>query len=152
MRHADTLHQPRSLALCVGTTHDSQVNMESVSTCACDPVGDADGAADQAAGAFANPDMRRASGDGAAGALQSARLLPFPRGALSFGAGIGLKLAVTRWANWAADVGLHNAKSGAEEGCAIVPTCRMRLPSLAAGTCLNLDATRKDSGWDRMGV
>jgi len=121
MRHADTWHQPHSLVLCVGITHDSQVNIELVSTCSCDHVGDADGAAGQAAGAFSNPEMRRASGDGAAGALQNARLLPFPRGALSFGAGIGLKLAVTRWANWAADVGLHNAKNGPEEGCAIAP-------------------------------
>lgn len=80
-------------------------------------AGDADGAA-APTGAFAEPVARQTSADGAAGALQDARLLPFPRGALSFGVGIGLKLAVTRWTNWAADVGLRDAKSGAEEGCA----------------------------------
>ena len=57
------------------------------------------------------------AGKEGAGAVSDARLLPFPRGALSFGVGIGLKLAVTRWANWAADAGLHSSKKSAEEGC-----------------------------------
>ena len=46
------------------------------------------------------------------------RLLPFPRGRLSFGVGVNLKMAVSRWTNWAADMGLReDTKAGSEEGC-----------------------------------
>ena len=45
-------------------------------------------------------------------------LLPFPRGRFSFGVGVTLKMAVSRWTNWAADVGLREENMGAEEGCA----------------------------------
>jgi hypothetical protein len=45
-------------------------------------------------------------------------LLPFPRGQFSFGVGVNLKMAVSRWTNWAADVGLREENMGAEEGCA----------------------------------
>ncbi len=43
-------------------------------------------------------------------------LLPFPRGRFSFGVGVNLKMAVSRWTNWAADVGLREENMGAEEG------------------------------------
>ena len=43
------------------------------------------------------------------------KLMPFPRGGLSFGIGINLKMAVSRWTNWAHDVGIKEAK-GAVEG------------------------------------
>jgi len=84
-------------------------------------AGDAGGAAAQPVGAFHQP-AHANGGGGAPAELSDARLLPFPRGALSFGAGIGLKLAVTRWANWASDAGLRDARTGApltgaEEGC-----------------------------------
>lgn len=48
-------------------------------------------------------------------------LLPFPRGRFSFGVGVNLKMAVSRWTNWAADVGLREENMGAEEGCAAQP-------------------------------
>lgn len=45
------------------------------------------------------------------------RTLPFaPNGALSFGVGVNLKMAATRWTNWAADIGLRNDKGSPEEG------------------------------------
>lgn len=44
-------------------------------------------------------------------------LLPFPRGRFSFGVGVNLKMAVSRWTNWAADVGIREENMGAEEGC-----------------------------------
>ncbi|KAK9830927.1 hypothetical protein WJX81_006480 [Elliptochloris bilobata] len=83
-------------------------------------AGNAENGAGQPGSAFADAN---GSEDGA-GAVRDARLLPFPRGALSFGVGIALKLAVTRWANWAVDAGLHNAKKGAEEGAALFPHLR----------------------------
>ncbi len=43
-------------------------------------------------------------------------LLPFPRGRFSFGVGVNLKMAVSRWTNWAADVGIREENMGAEEG------------------------------------
>ena len=50
-------------------------------------------------------------------------LLPFPRGRFSFGVGVNLKMAVSRWTNWAADVGLREENMGAEEGCASPLLC-----------------------------
>ena len=44
-----------------------------------------------------------------------ARIFPFTVGAVSFGLGVNLKMAVTRWSNWSADVGLRDEKQG-EEG------------------------------------
>ena len=45
------------------------------------------------------------------------RLLPFAQsGGLSFGVGVNLKMAATRWTNWAADVGLRNDRGSPEEG------------------------------------
>lgn len=46
-----------------------------------------------------------------------AKLLPYTAGRISFGIGIQLKMAVARWAEWAADVGLHDDKRGTLEGC-----------------------------------
>lgn len=45
------------------------------------------------------------------------KLLPYTPGTISFGIGIQLKMAVARWAEWAADVGLHDDKRGTLEGC-----------------------------------
>ena len=46
------------------------------------------------------------------------RVLPFePGGLLSFGVGVNLKMAATRWTNWAADIGLRNDRGSPEEGC-----------------------------------
>ena len=45
------------------------------------------------------------------------RLLPFAQaGGLSFGVGVNLKMAATRWTNWAADIGLRNDRGSPEEG------------------------------------
>lgn len=45
------------------------------------------------------------------------RVLPFvPGGLLSFGVGVNLKMAATRWTNWAADIGLRNDRGSPEEG------------------------------------
>ncbi|CAL5224103.1 g6734 [Coccomyxa viridis] len=51
-------------------------------------------------------------------------LLPFPRGRFSFGVGVNLKMAVSRWTNWAADVGLREENMGAEEGYMLFPCLR----------------------------
>lgn len=51
------------------------------------------------------------------------RLMPFqPRAPLSFGVGVNLKMAATRWTNWAADIGLRNDKGSPEEGCVALRT------------------------------
>lgn len=42
------------------------------------------------------------------------RLLPFRCGPMSFTTGVNLKLAVTRWSNWSADVGIRDEKKGDE--------------------------------------
>ena len=45
------------------------------------------------------------------------RLLPFASsGPVTFGVGVNLKMAATRWTNWAADIGLRNDKGSPEEG------------------------------------
>eukprot|EP00891_Asterochloris_glomerata_P004843 jgi/Astpho2/4843/Aster-05779 len=51
------------------------------------------------------------------------KLMPFPRGGLSFGIGVNLKMAVSRWTNWAHDVGIKEAK-GAVEGYTYFPKLR----------------------------
>ena len=44
--------------------------------------------------------------------------LPFALGGeLTFGVGVNLKMAATRWTEWAADIGLRNDKGSPEEGC-----------------------------------
>ena len=44
-------------------------------------------------------------------------LLPFEvAGPLSVSVGVGLKMAATRWTNWAADIGLRNDQGSKEEG------------------------------------
>ena len=49
------------------------------------------------------------------------RLMPFPKGPLSFGVGVNLKMAVTRWTNWASDAGIKEERVGSgEEGCVAV--------------------------------
>ncbi|KAK9805120.1 hypothetical protein WJX72_000185 [[Myrmecia] bisecta] len=53
-----------------------------------------------------------------------ARLLPFPTGPLSFGVGVNLKMAVTRWTNWATDVGIKEERRSGEEGYALFPKLR----------------------------
>lgn len=46
------------------------------------------------------------------------RTLPFVLGGeLSFSVGVNLKMAATRWTDWAADIGLRNDKGSPEEGC-----------------------------------
>ena len=43
--------------------------------------------------------------------------LPFARdGELTFSVGVNLKMAATRWTEWAADIGLRNDKGSPEEG------------------------------------
>ena len=45
--------------------------------------------------------------------------LPFALGGeLTFGVGVNLKMAATRWTEWAADIGLRNDKGSPEEGYA----------------------------------
>lgn len=44
------------------------------------------------------------------------KLLPFPKGPLTFGVGINLKMAVTRWTNWASDIGIKEDLKGIDEG------------------------------------
>ena len=47
------------------------------------------------------------------------RTLPFiPGGELTFGVGVNLKMAATRWTDWASDIGLRNDKGSPEEGYA----------------------------------
>eukprot|EP00884_Botryococcus_braunii_P007165 jgi/Botrbrau1/1644/Bobra.0185s0054.1 len=52
------------------------------------------------------------------------KLLPFTPARISFGVGIQLKMAVARWAEWAADVGLHDDKRGTLEGSTLFPQLR----------------------------
>lgn len=51
------------------------------------------------------------------------RLLPFRCGPMSFTTGVNLKLAVTRWSNWSADVGIRDEKKG-DEGYMLFPRLR----------------------------
>ena len=43
------------------------------------------------------------------------KLLPFSKGPLSFGVGVNLKMAVSRWTDWAHDAGIREEK-GVLEG------------------------------------
>ena len=43
------------------------------------------------------------------------KLLPFSKGPLSFGVGVNLKMAVSRWTDWALDAGVREEK-GVLEG------------------------------------
>ena len=43
------------------------------------------------------------------------KLLPFSKGPLSFGVGVNLKMAVSRWTDWAHDAGVREEK-GVLEG------------------------------------
>ena len=42
------------------------------------------------------------------------RLLPFDKGPLSFGVGVNLKMAVTKWSDWAHDAGVREEKGTLE--------------------------------------
>lgn len=42
------------------------------------------------------------------------KLLPFEKGPLSFGVGVNLKMAVSRWTDWAHDAGLREEKGTVE--------------------------------------
>jgi len=64
---------------------------------------------------------RNASTSSAAGGVAGAeppldpKLLPFSKGPLSFGVGVNLKMAVSRWTDWAHDAGVREEK-GVLEG------------------------------------
>ncbi|KAK9839098.1 hypothetical protein WJX74_009525 [Apatococcus lobatus] len=52
------------------------------------------------------------------------KLLPFPKGPLTFGVGINLKMAVTRWTNWASDIDIKEDLKGIDEGYSLFPRLR----------------------------
>lgn len=45
-----------------------------------------------------------------------ARLLPYVSGTMCFSTGMALKLAVSRWSNWSADVGIRDERR-TDAGC-----------------------------------
>ncbi|KAL0019458.1 hypothetical protein WJX77_004963 [Trebouxia sp. C0004] len=62
------------------------------------------------------------SGAGAEAPLDP-KLLPFSKGPLSFGVGVNLKMAVSRWTDWAHDAGVREEK-GVLEGYSFFPQLR----------------------------
>ncbi|DBA70289.1 TPA: hypothetical protein ACH3X2_011717 [Trebouxia sp. C0005] len=72
---------------------------------------------------------RNASTSSAAGSVAGAeapldpKLLPFSKGPLSFGVGVNLKMAVSRWTDWAHDAGVREEK-GVLEGYSFFPQLR----------------------------
>lgn len=72
-----------------------------------------------------------AGGAGAVDPPLDPKLLPFSKGPLSFGVGVNLKMAVSRWTDWAHDAGVREEK-GVLEG--LVNHLLHTMPTLACST------------------